>query len=42
MMLDVLGQRDSLLECSHRGIGVHNCAHQEDVGVHCSSKKEYW
>ena len=32
------GTERSLLLCSHRGIGVHNCGHYSDVGVCCSSK----
>ena len=29
------GTESSLLSCSHRGIGVHNCGHSEDAGVMC-------
>ena len=29
------GSESSLSECSHRGIGIHNCAHSEDAGVIC-------
>ena len=29
------GIESSLLECSHYGIGEHNCAHSEDAGVRC-------
>lgn len=29
------GTESSLLQCSNRGIGVHNCVHSEDAGVVC-------
>ncbi|KAM6066900.1 scavenger receptor cysteine-rich domain-containing protein DMBT1-like [Chlamydotis macqueenii] len=30
------GDEDNLWECSHRGIGVHNCQHKEDASVICA------
>ena len=29
------GTETSLLECYHPGIGVHNCQHDDDVGIEC-------
>lgn len=29
------GSETSILDCQHRGIGVHNCRHTEDAGVIC-------
>ena len=37
-MLDDLrctGLEYRLIECVHRGLGVHSCSHSEDVGVRC-------
>ena len=31
------GSERSLDLCSHRGVGTHNCRHEEDAGVICSS-----
>ena len=33
--VECFGDEESLLNCSHRGIGVHNCYHGEDAGVLC-------
>ncbi|KAK7492486.1 hypothetical protein BaRGS_00016359, partial [Batillaria attramentaria] len=29
------GNESSILDCQHRGLGVSNCHHSEDVGVDC-------
>ena len=29
------GNEQSLMACSHRGFGSHNCRHTEDAGVEC-------
>ena len=28
----------NLTQCSHNGVGVHNCVHGDDAGVICASK----
>ncbi len=30
------GDERALDDCQHRDWGVHNCAHNKDVGIHCS------
>ena len=29
------GDESRLVDCPHRGLGVHNCDHSKDVGVRC-------
>ena len=38
ILLDYLsctGNEETLLDCSHRGEGVHGCSHTEDAGAVC-------
>ena len=30
-----IGNESSLLNCTHGGIGEHDCDHQQDVGIIC-------
>ena len=34
------GGQSALAECRHRGWGVHNCKHAEDVGIRCIQNSE--
>ena len=37
--LSCSGSELTLLQCSHRGIGIHDCSHGEDMSVRCSGSK---
>ena len=32
-----VGNETSIADCAHRGWGVHNCQHSDDVSVSCRS-----
>ena len=32
------GDETHILNCTHAGLGEHNCAHHEDVGIVCGSE----
>ncbi|KAM8807967.1 HHIP-like protein 1 [Eudromia elegans] len=34
------GRERRLLECTHAGLGAHDCTHEEDAGVVCSRQRE--
>ena len=36
--LQCTGREASLLECSHRGINIHDCGHSEDASVTCECR----
>lgn len=33
--LQCTGRESRLIDCPHRGVGIHDCSHSEDAGVHC-------
>ena len=33
------GTESRIIDCPHNGVGTHNCAHSEDVGVRCQIRK---
>ncbi len=35
------GTETRLFDCSHNGLGNHNCAHSEDAGVQCIGERNF-
>ena len=36
------GNETNLDDCTHNGVGNHNCRHDEDAGVICSQQGSHW
>ena len=36
--VDCVGNETNIAQCSHSGIGLHNCNHSQDAGVICGGK----
>ena len=36
--LGCAGTEARLVDCSHSGLSIHNCAHSEDAGARCTGK----
>ena len=34
------GSESRLIDCDHAGVGFHNCAHSEDIGIICDDQGE--
>ena len=34
------GDEASLADCTHNGVGIHNCNNEEDAGVICIGRSE--
>ena len=39
--LHCVGTESSIKYCSHRGWGMNNCSHSQDVGIQCTPGKFY-
>jgi len=39
--LGCTGEENRLVECSHSGVGQHNCGHFEDASVRCTGEPTY-
>ena len=38
--VECTGLEDSLIQCKHPGVGLHNCQSSEQAGVRCSNRTE--
>ncbi len=34
--LNCIGTESQLIDCTHNGVGIHNCGHTEDAGLTCA------
>jgi hypothetical protein len=37
--VECTGRESSLFSCTHGGMGIHNCGHDEDAGVRCRDRR---
>ncbi|XP_064384964.1 uncharacterized protein LOC135333878 isoform X2 [Halichondria panicea] len=35
--LNCIGTESQLIDCTHNGVGIHNCGHTEDAGLTCAA-----
>ena len=38
--LQCTGTEETLFNCTHNGVNIHNCAHSEDAGAICNTDCE--
>ena len=39
--LQCTGLEYRLIDCVHRGLGIHSCSHSQDIGVTCRNGKSH-
>lgn len=39
--VECIGDEKSIVDCPHRGLGEHDCDHNEDAGLICSGRTSF-